>query len=126
MYGTRSFEPKLFKVISQDFPLLTYLSINNDKRQKKKQYSPTLTTFSHLIVLNLQMAHVDYAEQFLFEKNTYLPRLFDLKIEHKSIVTVTNNFTNDEARLNCAKLKSLDIKDPFVRPENFHQFFPLL
>ncbi len=53
-------------------------------------------------------------------------RLLDLKIEYESLVIVTNNFTSDEARVNCEKLKRLDIKEPFVRPENFHQFFPLL
>jgi hypothetical protein len=39
---------------------------------------------------------------------------------------VTNNFNNDEARLNCAKLTRLNLGESFVDPENFHQYFPLL
>jgi hypothetical protein len=78
------------------------------------------------MLLKLETAHVDYAEQFLLEKNTYLPRLMNLNIGFESLAMVTNNFTNDAARINCAKLKCLNIDEPFVRPENFHQFFPLL
>jgi hypothetical protein len=33
-------------------------------------------------------------------------------------VRIINNFTNDAIRL--------DTKQPFVRPENFDQYFPLL
>jgi hypothetical protein len=39
---------------------------------------------------------------------------------------VTHNFTNDATRLTCAKLTSLKTDEPFVRPENFDQYFPLL
>ncbi|CAF4294751.1 unnamed protein product, partial [Rotaria sordida] len=38
---------------------------------------------------------------------------------------VTNNFTNDAARLNCSQLRHITILEPYVRPENFHSYFPL-
>ena len=82
--------------------------------------------FSHLIFLHIDCAPVDYAEQFLFDKYCHLPCLLNLMIDYKSLILGTNNFTNDAARLTCSKLTSLTVKEPFVPPKNFHQYFPLL
>jgi hypothetical protein len=125
MVDSRPFEHNFFKVISQDFPFLKRLCILNYKPQQNKQQSSTII-FPHLILLDLATSDVDYAEQFLFDKNTHLPRLLNLSIGYELLAMVTNNFTNDAARLNCAKLTNLEIKEPFVRPKNFHQYFPLL
>ncbi len=125
MLDSRPFEHNFFKVISQSFPFLQTLRILNSKPQQNKQQSSTIL-FPHLILLDLATAHVDYAEQFLFNKNTHLPRLLNLSIGYESLAMVTNNFTNDAARLNCAKLTNLDIEKPFVRSKNFHQYFPFL
>jgi hypothetical protein len=126
MEDIRPFEHQFFKLISQDFPCLKELNICNREPQKDKQHSSTLIKFPQLILLNLVNAHVDYAEQFLFDKNTYLPCLLDLRIEYESLIMVTNNFTNDATRLYCAKLIGLHINKPFVLPKHFHQYFPLL
>jgi len=120
------FEHQLFKLISQDFPFLEFLHISNEKPQEDKQHSSTLITFRYLTFLELKYAHNDYAELFLLEKNMHLPRLLNLSLEYKSLITITNNFTNDANHFNFGKLKSLDIYQPFVRPVNFHQYFPLL
>jgi hypothetical protein len=126
MNDIRSFEYQLFQLISQDFPCLNQLIICNREPQKDKQHSSTLIKFPHLTLLNLIDAHVDYAEQFLYDKNIDLPCLLDLSIEYESLTMVTNHFTNDTTRLYCAKLKGLHINKPFVRPKHFHQYFPLL
>ncbi|CAF3650892.1 unnamed protein product [Rotaria sp. Silwood1] len=120
------FEHNFFQVISQDFPFLKELYILNSQRQQNKQHSSTLITFRHVILLDLEVAHIDYVEQFLIDKNTHLPCLLNLIIGYESLAIVTNNFTNDAARLTCSKLKCLEISEPFVPPENFHQYFPLL
>ncbi len=120
------FEHNFFKMISQNFSFLKHLYIQNNKPQKDNQQSSTLIIFPHLIDLDLSDAHVDYAEQFLFDKNTHLPRLRILIISYTSLAMVTDNFTNDAARVNCSKLTSLHVSEPFVRSENFHQYFPLL
>ncbi|CAF0898444.1 unnamed protein product [Rotaria sordida] len=121
-----SFEHKLFKLLSQDFPCLEFLCISNNAQQKDKQDSSTLITFPYLTFLDLQYAYVDYAELFLLEKNMHLPRLINLRMEYQSLTTITNNFINDATHFNFSKLKSLDVCQPFVRPKNFHQYFPLL
>jgi hypothetical protein len=122
----RPFERNFFKVISQNFPLLEKLYIYNDEPQTDKQQSTTCIMFPHLIFLDLYLAHVDYAEQFLIDKNCHLPRLLNLGIKYDLLATVTHNFTNDATRLTCAKVTSLEVYMPFVRPENFDRYFPLL
>ena len=62
------FEHKFFQLISQDFPFLEILYICNDQPQKDKQHSSTLITFPYLTFLDLEYAHVDYAELFLLKK----------------------------------------------------------
>ncbi|CAF4036142.1 unnamed protein product [Rotaria sordida] len=120
------FEHHFFQLISQDFPFLKELYIVNCHPQKDKQHSSTLIRFPYLWLLDIDMAHMDYVEEFLFDKNIHLPRLLNLSIKYESLAIVTNNFTNDAARVTCGKLKYLEISEPFVRPENFHQYFPLL
>jgi hypothetical protein len=122
----RPFERNFFKVISQSFPVLEKLYIHNDKPQIDKQQSTTFIMFPHLILLDLYLAHVNYAEQFLIDKNCHLPRLLNLGIKYESLATVTHNFTNDATRLTCAKVTSLEIDEQVVRPKNFGQYFPLL
>ncbi|CAF1182254.1 unnamed protein product [Rotaria sordida] len=113
-------------VVFRYFPFLEFLYISNDYPQKDNQYSSTLITFPYLKFLHLKWAHIDYAKLFLLKKNIHLSRLSNLSIEYKSLITITNNFTNDAMQFNFDKLKSLDVCQSFVRPKNFHQYFPLL
>ncbi|CAF0937632.1 unnamed protein product [Rotaria sordida] len=122
----RPFEHEFFQIISQSFPFLETLSIQNDEPQKYKTNSFTFITFPHLAVLNLELAHIDYVEQFLFERKTRLPCLLHLTIQYESLVMITNNFTNDPTRLNFTQLKNLVTDKSFIRPENFHSYFPQL
>jgi len=120
------FDHKLFQIISHDFPFLNFLYISNRHPIKDKQHSSTLIKFPYLTFLDLQYTHVDYLELFLLKKNTYLPCLLNLSMEYYSLTMITNNFTNDSTQFNFAKLESLNVCQSFVRPENFHEYFPLL
>ena len=126
MFDTYSFEHKLFKKVSQHFPFLRNLILINSIAQKKKQHSSTFITFPHLEELDITLACVDYAEQFLFEKNTRLPLLLKLHIGYGTLAMITNNFTNDFSRLNCSQIRRLVTKESYVRPKDFHLYFPLL
>lgn len=128
MNDTIPFESKFFQLISEDFSSLEYLYISNEHAQKDKQQSSSssLITFPYLTLLDLQYAHVDYAELFLLKQNMHLPRLLNLSIEYKSINAITNNFTIDAMYFNFRKLISLELCRTFVRPENFRQYFPFL
>ena len=120
------FEHELFQIVSRSFPLLCNLHIFNDKGQKSKQESRSLITFPHLLRLDLDCAHVDYAEQFLIDQYCHLPSLFKLQISYVSLMSVTNNFTHRATRLVCSKLKNLCTREPFVPPEHFHRYFSSL
>jgi hypothetical protein len=127
MHDTIHYKHNVFKYISEDFPFLEVLWISDSESPKwKQQHLSTLITFPYLTVLDLEYSHVRYAEALLWKRNVSLPRLSNLKIEYKSLTTITNNFTKDVKHFNFDKLKSLDLCEPFVRPENFHGYFPLL
>jgi hypothetical protein len=126
MIDWHPFEHNFFKIISQDFPFLEELCIVNDEPQTNKQELLASITFPHLSRLKIDMIHIDYAEQFLVEQKCHLPCLLDLLIKYESLVTVTNNFTNDATRLTCSKLRFLWLTGPFVRPQHFNQYFPFL
>jgi hypothetical protein len=126
MADIRSFEHDFFKLISQCFPLLRKLTVRNHQQQQAKQHSSTSFTFPHLTTLSVKHADTDYAGQFLFNRKVCVPNLLHLHIQYESLAMITNNFTNDTIRLNCAQLRSVSIVEPFVRPENFDLYFPQL
>jgi hypothetical protein len=124
---TMNDEHQFFQLTSQDLPFLEILYIRNNKPQKDKQYlSTTLITFPHLKFLNLKLAHVDYAEQFLFEKMTHLPSLLDLRINYESLKMITNNFIIDTTCFNFSKVKDLYLDGSFLHPDVFYHYFPLI
>lgn len=120
------FEHQLFQRISQDFPFLKYLYIINIRTMKNNPYLFTLITFPYLTFLDLAAAHEIYAVLFLLKKHAHLPRLSHLCIEQKSLKKITSNFTIDSMQFNFSKLKTLDVGKRFVRPKNFHVYFPIL
>lgn len=122
----RSFEQEFFQMISQCFPFLQTLSIENNKPQKYKKDSFMSITVPHLAILNLQLAHIDYIKQFLFHRRTHLPCLSHLTIQYQSLVMITNNFSNEPKHFNFVQLKTLVTDQSFVRPENYHSYFPHL
>ena len=99
--------------------------MNNFEPQQNKQHSSTLITFAELSELCLALAHIDYVEEFLFETNIRLPRLKVLGIKYELLAMVTDNFTNDAAHSKCSQLRYILLCEPFVRPVNFHSYFPL-
>ena len=122
----RAFEHEFFRIISQSFPFLRTLYVVNDEPQKYKRQPRRLITFSQLIYLNLRYAHLDYAEEFLFDQWCHLPRLVDLEIGYELLVSATDHFSNDATRLSCDRLTRLRTKETFIRPEHFARYFPLL
>jgi hypothetical protein len=64
----------------------------------------------------------------LSDLNTRLPSLIRLVIQHERLSTVTENFTRNATRINCAGLKSiiLDHELAMVHSKDFYQYFPSL
>ncbi|CAF2096341.1 unnamed protein product [Rotaria magnacalcarata] len=131
----RPFEHDFFIQISQSCPLLHKLTISNSNAQQKKfmhqqnehEQTSSIVQFSHLMILDLSMASLDYAEQFLFDFNTHLPCLNTLLINYYILVNATQYFTNNPARATCSKLQRIICEEkPKMYPENFCAYFPLL
>ena len=134
----RPFEHDYFVKISRSFPLLCHLRINNKKPQKDKwsrqlmkpEEAFLIIEYSHLVELSFSCdgTHIDYVEEFLCNLNTRLPCLSKLHVEYEHLVTVTENFTRNTTRMNCAKLEHIDFyhKLGIVRSKDFYLYFPLL
>ncbi|CAF1620641.1 unnamed protein product [Adineta ricciae] len=126
MRDSVSFEYPLFKVVARDFPFLQFLCVSNTNPMKDKEHTCALITFPYLTLLDLHEAHVDYAELLLLQTKIHLPCLLNLTLELNQLINITNNFTEDPTQFNLKTLKSIDVCASFVRPENFHQYCPLL
>ncbi|CAF4338237.1 unnamed protein product, partial [Adineta steineri] len=107
----RSFGKTFFAKISRSFPLLTRLTVSNTIEQvekpswrlKKFNETSSIITYPHLAELVLSDVHIDYVEQFLFSFNTCLPCLNSLHVQYEHLTIITENFTRDATRMNCAK-----------------------
>jgi hypothetical protein len=114
------------------FPLLKNFHIINLKSQSScnlNTFSPdnnqsnSIAEFPHLTYLDMLCANINYLEQFLNERKTYVPCLTKLRVVLRN---VTNNFTREEMQRNCAKMKQLIMMIKLVHSKDFYLYFPSL
>ncbi|CAF1202651.1 unnamed protein product [Adineta ricciae] len=103
LFDEYPFEHEFFIRIAQSFPFLQSLSLTNMMPQNDTQDS-SIVQFLHLLELNFDEIHDDYAEQFLLDTKTHLSNDISLSIEYKQLQRVTHNFTRIATKSNCAKL----------------------
>ncbi len=65
----------------------------------------SIVQYPHLISLAIDFVGIYYLEHFLNQTNTYIPRLTELEVEFKKLEMLTENFTRDVTRNNCANVK---------------------
>ncbi|CAF1007740.1 unnamed protein product [Adineta ricciae] len=75
----------------------------------KDEHWCSMIEYSQLISLDISFTHIHYVEQFLNETKVCLPRLTELKVKHRHLRTVTDNFTRDVTRRNYSDLISHSI-----------------
>jgi hypothetical protein len=128
------FEHEFFLRIARFFPSLTELDVFNLTPQlhssdvfdsNGNQLYP-IVEYLHLTSLMLIGCHTDYIEQFLNNTKIHLPRLTRLQINYNQLRFVTEDFTRDATRFNCAQVKQLIIYRTLVRSKDFCTYFPLL
>jgi hypothetical protein len=123
-------EQEFLKKIEEGFPNLETLYILGAKLGDDQEKPITITSsriiFPRLIYLNLEFAYLDNIEQVLSDDFIYLPRLREVHVEYEKLAALTDNFTNDVARVNCSKVQVVDLHECFVPPENFFSYFPSL
>jgi hypothetical protein len=132
LFDERPFEHQFFFRISQSFPFMETLIISNRKAQKNKQFRKSsnqnqdlsIIKYSHLIVLDLRCAHKDYYKQFLFDDRSRLPKKISVYMDYRFAKKVTQNFTSNAARKNCAKIVSTAFLNNSKFPDHIKDYFP--
>jgi hypothetical protein len=128
LFDERPFEHEFFIKISQAFPFLKELTINNAERQKSNNENRnfSIIKYSHLTKLRLLRVHDDYAEQFLLDTKTCLLNYIHLSICYDQLQRVTQNFTRNTTRNNCSKVKNLRLCGLSQLPKQYNTYFPHL
>lgn len=88
--------------------------------------SCSLAKYPHVLVLHLTNVHEDYVEQFLDEAKTHLPRLMKLEVCYEQFQSVTENFTRNTTRFNCANIEQLVLDKVLAHSKDFYAYFPRL
>ncbi|CAF2954277.1 unnamed protein product, partial [Rotaria sp. Silwood2] len=127
------FEHEFFLRIACFFPMLEKLDVINFKSQSQISDNMnsndnqlcSIVEYPYLILVRLGRSHIDYYEQFLNDTKTHLPRLTALTVNYDQLTIVTENFTRDATRLNCANVKELIIQRTLVHSKDFYVYFPV-
>jgi hypothetical protein len=121
---THPLKHEFFMQIARSFPLLKHLSIFNIESQvldgpitfsSDNCQLNSIIEYPHLTILDLKRAHGDYVEQFLNETKAYMPCLAEFGVYVHDLKTVTKDFTREETRRNCAKVKRIFTQGSFER-----------
>ena len=129
------FNHDFFIRIARAFPFLKSFRIHNFESQSVYNHniyssdnnqSDLIAEFPYLTSLDVTFGDIDYIEQFLNETKTYVPCLTELSVGYSELEIITKNFTREETRRNCAKIKRLIIIIPLVHSKDFYLYFPSL
>ncbi|CAF3878103.1 unnamed protein product [Rotaria sp. Silwood1] len=133
LFDERPFEHEFFLRIAESFPLMEKLTLINMKPQINKFYQQSkkddqhlsiVIKYSHLMNLNLTKIDEAYLEQFLLDTKMSLPNGIFLQTDYQLLNNVTHNFTRNETRNNCAKLKIIFFINKSEFPEHLKDYFP--
>ncbi|CAF3869534.1 unnamed protein product [Rotaria sp. Silwood1] len=132
LYDDHPFEHEFFIRISQSFPFMEKLFINNRYAQNQKEFyklmndnsNLSIAKYYNLIKLDIDRAHDDYIEEFLCNTKTYLQNNILLYICYEALQRVTHNFTRDDTRINCAKINELCLLGKVKDSKSLQDYFP--
>ncbi|UJR29275.1 hypothetical protein I4U23_010489 [Adineta vaga] len=126
---------QFFLRVARAFPLLKNFRILNSGSKSPDNFNMLscdnnqlyeIAEYPHLMSLDLLCANIDYVEQFLNEKKTYIPYLSKLTVIYNELRTVTEDFTREETRHNCVNIKELIMFIPLAHSKDFYTYFPLI
>ena len=124
LFDHHPFEHQFCNRIAQAFPFLRILIITNQSNENRSNLS--IIDYTHLTMLDVEISHHHYMEQFLDGKKTFFRNSIRLIADYHDLERLTNNFTKDKTRINCAKIKHFDYFERWNVPSHFHDYFPLL
>ncbi|CAF1375581.1 unnamed protein product [Rotaria sordida] len=119
------FEHEFFLQITKSFPFVSELRIHNQEPQKNNKQQYSIIEYPHLTKLAIVQSHENYLEQFLNNSKMYLSNNIYLFVDYNSLQRVTDNFTSDTTRMNCTKIKCLNINiQPELSLDLIKDYFP--
>ncbi|CAF2783665.1 unnamed protein product [Rotaria sp. Silwood2] len=132
LYDEYPFEHEFFLRVVQSFPYMEQLYMCNRKSQNCKQsyelsndnQNLSVTEYFFLSELRIINVHDDYIEEFLFDTKACLPHNVILYIKYESLQRVTDNFTRDATRINCAKIVELYLCSEPQHSNSLQGYFP--
>jgi len=129
------FNHEFFIRVARAFPLLNNFRVINLMSQSSCKPNTIasdnsqlcqVAEYPHLKSLDVRIGATDYVEQFLNETRTYASCLTDLTVSYNDLRIVTKDFTRDETRRNCTKVKRLNMIGTLVHSKDFYLYFPYL
>jgi hypothetical protein len=127
------FGHEFFLRLAQAVPLLENLHVTSlctksydAKKSSDDVQSYQIVEYPHLTSLDILRTDTHYIEQFIDESKTYLPCLTELTVLYEKLRIITNNFTRESTRHNCANVKRLIFRREIVGSKDFHTYFPSL
>ncbi|CAF4226427.1 unnamed protein product [Rotaria magnacalcarata] len=123
----RPFEHEFFLQIAKSFPFVRELRIHNREPQNNDKQQCSIIEYPHLtkLVLIQNHSHENYLEQFLNSSKMYLSNNIYLIVDYDCLQRVTDNFTSDTTRMNCAKIKYLNLDiQPELSLDLIKDYFP--
>ncbi|CAF2986919.1 unnamed protein product [Rotaria socialis] len=127
------FEHEFFLRIAQAFPRLQRFYISDLSSQSHNWKKSTdivephqIVEYPHLTFLDITRVSIKYVEQLLDETKTHLPSLTELHVRYEDLRVVTEDFTRELTRRNCAKVTRLKTWREIVGSKDFYIYFPLL
>ena len=132
LYDEVPFEHEFFMRIVRSFPFMENLSLMNRKSQNHKQFSESISQNQHISIveycylteLDMDQVHDDYIEEFLLYSKTSFKNNILLHVDYKSLERVTHNFTREDTRMNCAKIKEMFLSGQKKYSKSIEDYFP--
>ncbi|CAF1128301.1 unnamed protein product [Rotaria sordida] len=132
LYDERPFEHEYFLRIGEAFPFMEELTINNKKPQMNKLHRESksgnedfsIIKYPHLTRVKFLAVHDDYVEQFLVDTTMCLPNNVFLAVCGQALERVTENFTRNTTRINCAKLRLVYLVGKYEITQQLKDYFP--
>jgi hypothetical protein len=130
-----AFRHEFFVRIARSFPLLNCLCISNVTSQPLSDLlassfdhpqSHSMVEYPYLVSLDVSFSRKGYLEQFLNETKAYVPCLTKLTVCHRHLKIITENFTREATRRNCAKVKQLTFLLQSDNQGDYSHYFPSL
>ncbi|CAF1328519.1 unnamed protein product [Rotaria sordida] len=132
LYDERPFEHEYFLRIGEAFPFMEELTINNKKPQMNKLHRESksgnedfsIIKYPHLTRVKFLAVHDDYVEQFLVDTTMCLPNNVFLAVCGQALERITENFTRNTTRINCAKLRLVYLVGKYEITQQLKDYFP--